>query len=335
MKSSVLPALLFATARLVLFAQAPTSFTLSTGQALSEPGPTFRIADTQLSTPMTLIAYGDQRFTDSANTRQTDPRIRQWLVNQIATERPDAVIMNGDLPLAGNVTNDYAVFQTETKIWRDLRLRVFPVLGNHEFTGDAQQDLENWWINFPEMRNRRWYSVQLGSRVYLLALDSDASLLPGSDQATWIGKQIAGMPASIDFVIVTLHHPPVADVQTHIEVDHNPRPNEIALRDYLSQVARTSHAGFLVTAGHIHNYERNVVNGVTYLVSGGGGAPPYFVERAPEDLYKSILFPNYNYIKLTLEKDRLHAVMDRIANPEAVTLTVEVKDTFDIQAKPR
>jgi acid phosphatase type 7 len=335
MKSSVLLALLFATARLVLFAQAPTSLTLSTGQVLSEPGPTFRIADTQLSTPMKLIAYGDQRFTDPANTRQTDPRIRQWLVNQIATERPDAVIMNGDLPLAGNVKNDYAVFQTETKIWRDLRLRVFPVLGNHEFAGDAQQDLENWWTNFPEMRNRRWYSVQLGSRVYLLALDSDASLLPGSDQATWIGKQIAGMPSSVDFVIVTLHHPPVADVQTHIEVDHNPRPNEIALRDYLSQVARTSHASFLVTAGHIHNYERNVVNGVAYLVSGGGGAPPYFVERAPEDLYKSILFPNYNYIKLTLEKDRLHAVMDRIANPEAVTLTVEVKDTFDIQAKPR
>jgi hypothetical protein len=335
MKSSILPALLFAIARVALFAQAPTSFTLSTGQVLSEPGPTFRISDTQLSTPMTLIAYGDQRFTDPANTRQTDPRIRQWLVNQIATERPDAVIMNGDLPLAGNVTNDYAVFQTETKIWRDLRLRVFPVLGNHEFTGDAQQDLEHWWTNFPEMRNRRWYSAQLGSRLYLLALDSDASLLPGSDQATWIGKQIAGMSSSIDFVIVTLHHPPVADLQTHIEVDHNPRPNEIALRDYLSQVAPTSHASFLVTAGHIHNYERNVVNGVTYLVSGGGGAPPYFVERAPEDLYKSILFPNYNYIKLTLEKDRLHAVMDRIANPEAVTLTIEVKDTFDIQAKPR
>jgi len=36
---------------------------------------------------------------------------------------------------------------------------------------------------------------------------------------------------------------------------------------------------FLVSAGHIHNYERSVVDGVTYLVSGGGGAPAYFVER--------------------------------------------------------
>ena len=158
---------------------------------------------------------------------------------------------------------------------------------------------------------------------------------PGSDQARWIEKQIDGLPSSIDFVIVTMHHPPVADVQTHIEVDHNPRPNEIALRDYLSQAARTSHASFLVSAGHIHNYERNVVDGVTYLVSGGGGAPPYFVERTPEDLYKSILFPNYHYVKLTLEKDRLHGAMYRVENPEAETLNVELKDSFDLQVKPR
>ena len=175
----------------------------------------------------------------------------------------------------------------------------------------------------------------VGARVYLLALDSDTSLLPGSEQAQWIEKQIEGLPASVDFVIVSLHHPPVADVQTHIEVDHNPRPNEIALRDYLSKVARTSHAVFLVSAGHIHNYERNVVEGVTYLVAGGGGAPPYFVERTPEDLYQSILFPNYHYVKLTLEKDRLHGAMYRVANPEAEKLTVELKDSFDVVAKRR
>ncbi len=256
-------------------------------------------------------------------------------MNQIAKEHPAAVIMNGDVPLAGNVANDYAVFQAETKPWRDLHMRVFATLGNHEFVGDPRQDLENWWNAFPELRNRRWYSAQLGSRIYVLALDSSASLLPGSDQARWIEKQIDGLPSSIDFVIVTLHHPPVADVQKHIEVDHNPRPNEIALRDYLSQAARTSHATFLVSAGHIHNYERTVVEGVTYLVSGGGGAPPYFVERTNEDLYQSILFPNYHYVKLTVEKDRLHAAMYRVVDPEAKNLTVELKDSFDLVVKPR
>ncbi len=335
MKISIPFPLLFAFAAAALWAQPPTAATLPTNGLLSEPGPTFRIGDNELPNPLTLIAYGDQRFTDPANTRQTNPRIRQWLVNQIAGERPAAVIMNGDVPLAGSAANDYAVFQAETKAWRDLHLRVFSTLGNHEFIGDPRQDLENWWRAFPEMRNRRWYSAQLGSRIYVLALDSDTSLLPGSDQARWVEKQIAGLPPSIDFVIVTLHHPPVADVQKLIEVDHNPRPNEIALRDYLSQAARTSHATFLVSAGHIHNYERALVDGVTYLVAGGGGAPPYFVERTQEDLYKSILFPNYHYVKFTLEKDRLHGAMYRVADPEAESLTVQLKDSFDLIAKPR
>jgi len=318
MRNSIRLAIVFTVAVVALWAQ-----------------PTFLVEDKELRSPLTLIAYGDQRFTDPANTRRTNPRIRLWLVKQIAKEHPDAVIMNGDVPLAGNVVNDYAVFQAETKVWRDLHLHVYPALGNHEFVGEARQDLENWWNTFPELRGRRWYSAQLGSRVYLLALDSDTSLVPGSEQARWIEKQIEVLPASVDFVMVSLHHPPVADVQTHIEVDHNPRPNEMALRDYLSKAAKTSHAVFLVSAGHIHNYERNVVEGVTYLVSGGGGAPPYFVERTPEDLYQSILFPNYHYVKFTVEKDRLHAAMYRVANPEAEKLTVELKDSFDVMAKPR
>ena len=326
MKLSILFAFLAAAAVGALLAQGPP---------LSEPGPTFRIPDNQLPTRLTLITYGDQRFTDPANTEKTNPRIRQWLVKRIAEEHPAAVIMNGDVPLAGDVANDYTVFQAETKIWRDLHLQVFPALGNHEFKGEEKKDLENWWNAFPELRNRRWYSAQFGSRVYLLLLDSDTSLLPGSEQASWIQKQIDALPASIDFVIVSLHHPPVADIQLHIEVDHNPRPNEIALRDYLSKAARTSHASFLVSAGHTHNYERNMVEGVTYLVSGGGGAPPYFVERTPQDLYKSILFPNYHYVKLTVEKDRLHGAMYRVVDPESQTLTVQLKDTFDVAMKAR
>lgn len=313
----------------------PNAAQLPTNTLLSTPGPTFRIADAELPTPLTLINYGDQRFTDPSNTRQTNPRIRQWLVGQIAREHPAAVIMNGDVPLGGDTVNDYTVFHSETQPWRELKLRVYPTLGNHEFRGDARVDLENWWNAFPEMRNRRWYSVALGSRIYVLALDSDASLLPGSDQARWIDQQIADLPPAVDFLIITLHHPPVADVQQHIEVDHNPRPNEIALKDDLSKIAARTHARILVSAGHIHNYERAVFDDVTYLVSGGGGAPPYFVERTPQDLYQSVLFPNYHYVKLTLQKDRLHAEMYRVIDPEARQLGVEVKDSFDLVAKTR
>lgn len=314
--------------------QHPDPASLPTSNLLSEPGPTFRIGDDQLGSPPTFITYGDTRFTDPANTTATDPKVRQWLVNRIAEEHPDAVILNGDVPLAGNVKNDYLLFKAETQPWRDGHLRIFPALGNHEFHGDPRECLENWWQAFPELRNRRWYSVQLGSRVYVIALDSDASLLPESDQARWLRQQVSSLPTSIDFVILCLHHPPVADVQTHFEVNHNPRPNEIALREYLTIVAQHVHTQFIVSAGHIHNYERQIKDGVLYLVSGGGGAKPYFVERTPDDFYKSILFPNYHYVKFTLEKHRLHGVMVRVSDPEASTPVYAIKDSFDVVVKP-
>jgi acid phosphatase type 7 len=313
---------------------AQTAATIPTDKLLSEPGPTFRIADSALPSPLTLIAYGDQRFTDPANEKATNPRVRRWLVEQIAKEKPGAIVLNGDVPLAGDVKNDYVVFHQETEPWRSAQLNVFPALGNHEFHGDPYHSLENWWNAFPKLRNRRWYSAQLGARVYILSLDSDTSLLPGSDQARWLDRQIKDLPSSVDLVMITMHHPPVADVQTHLEVDHNPRPNEIALRDYLSATAKTSHTRFVISAGHIHNYERHVVENVVYFVSGGGGAKPYFVERTPDDLYQSVLFPNFHYIKLTLEKDNVHGAMYRVADPEAQSLSVECKDKFEIALQP-
>ncbi|HVP00887.1 MAG TPA: metallophosphoesterase [Bryobacteraceae bacterium] len=336
MSKHLLPAILtVASAMAQTPAPRPSAMNLPTDQLISEPGPAFRIADSELGSPATIIAYGDTRFTDPSNVRSTNPKVRRWLVEKIASEKPAAILINGDLPLSGGTANDYVVYQTETQIWRDNHVHVFQTLGNHEFGGgNPQQALENWWSAFPEMRNRRWYAAQVGSRVYTMAIDSDAPLTFGSDQDRWIRQQLGALPSTVDFLLIAIHHPPVADIQTHIEVDHNPRPNEIALRDLLSEMAPKMHARILVSAGHIHNYERNTVNDVVYLVSGGGGAPPYFVERTKDDQYKSIMFPNYHYVKLTLLADRLHAEMVKLIDPEADQPVWQVKDTFDLLVKP-
>jgi hypothetical protein len=133
--------------------------------------------------------------------------------------------------------------------------------------------------------------------------------------------------------MISLHHPPIADIQTRLHVDHNPRPNEIALRDFLSQTAPTLHAAIVVIAGHIHNYERAQLDGVTYLVSGGGGAEPYEVERTKQDLYQDPGFPNFHYVRFELGGDQLKATMFRLADPNAKTLVWQEKDHFVIRKK--
>ena len=54
----------------------------------------------------------------------------------------------------------------------------------------------------------------------------------------------------------------------------------------LEEKQKQLHARLIVFSGHVHNYERHEHNGVTYFVTGGGGARPYIIPRAPDDLYK-------------------------------------------------
>src|SRR5262249_24526484 len=142
--------------------------------------------------------------------------------------------------------------------------------------------------------------------------------------------ELLALPKAVQFVLIALHHPPVADIQTRLRVDHNPRPNEIALQDYLREVARVSRARFLVVAGHIHNYERFFQDDVVYLVSGGGGAVPYEVERTQPDLYQAADFPNYHYVKLTIEDGQLNGQMYRLDDPSSEAPMFTLKDTFQM-----
>jgi acid phosphatase type 7 len=301
---------------------------------LSQPGATFTVKDSDLGSSPSLIVYGDMRFTHPEDVVDANPAARRALVAEIAAGHPDALLLTGDVPFRGRDLYDYREFAAETEAWRSEHLRVYPALGNHEMAGTGFQDpLRNWWNAFPELKDRRWYSVALGSRIWILALDSTSELTPGSPERKWLEDQIAHLPSTIDFVFLVLHHPPVADIQTKLHVDHNPRPNEISLRDYLSSVAPRSHAQFIVAAGHIHNYERFSVDGVTYLVSGGGGARPYEVDRTPPDQYQSRVFPVFHYIVFRLEGSALNATMYRLSMPIGREPECKAADSFSIDAK--
>jgi acid phosphatase type 7 len=302
---------------------------------LSAGAATFSIAEADLQKPLVLIAYGDMRFTDPSETHASNPGARQALVAKVAAEQPAAVFINGDLPWHG-AASDYNVYRAETRAWREQHLRIYPALGNHEFAECAEPDcLEHWWSTFPELSGRRWYSVALGDRVLGVVLDSDSSLMPGSEQRAWLQKEFAALAASVRFVLIVLHHPPLADIQTVKLADHNPRPNEQALADYLGAIAAHTRARFVVSAGHIHNYERLERDGVVYLVSGGGGAAPYEIDRTPADLYQGTDFPNFHYVRFELRAQTLTAEMIRLGQSAAPRADPwEIRDRFELSLPP-
>jgi acid phosphatase type 7 len=305
---------------------------------LREPliaAPILSVPDASLPEPLVLIAYGDMRFTQSFETAASSPSVRQALVARIAEENPAAIFINGDLPWHG-VAGDYAVYRNETLAWRDRHLRIFPALGNHEFAGCPEPAcLDLWWSAFPELRGRRWYSIGIGRKVVGIALDSDASLLPGSEQRSWLEAEVSALDPAVRLVLIVMHHPPVADIQPVKLVDHNPRSNEQALAAYLGKAAAHSQAQFVLSAGHIHNYERFARDGVVYLVSGGGGATPYDVDRTALDLYQNTDFPNYHYVRFELRGHTLIGQMIRLDDYAAPKPgRWRISDRFEITLRP-
>ena len=297
--------------------------------------PTFSVPQNGLPDPLVLIAYGDMRFTSGSETEASSPDARRALVARIAAENPAAVFINGDVPWHG-VDADYEVYRSETRRWRAQHLRIYPALGNHEFSACQESIcLERWWDTFAQLRGRRWYSVAIGDKLVGIALDSDASLLPGSDQRSWFEDQVASLDPKVRVVLIVMHHPPVADVQTSRLTDHNPRPNEQSLAAYLRTAAAGTAARFVVSAGHIHNYERFEQDGVVYLVSGGGGAFPYEVQRTASDLYQNADFPNYHYVRFTLREQSLSGEMIRLGDYAAAhPKTWQTLDRFEINLRP-
>jgi acid phosphatase type 7 len=313
---------------------------LSAGCAHRAPAPvvpaTFRV-EAAAREPLRLVVYGDMRFTDASERAASVPAARQALIAQIAAENPAAVLLTGDVPWHGGTAGDYEVYRDETAAWRARQLPVYPALGNHEFAQCAQADcLEHWWDAFPALRGRRWYSVAIAPRLVAIALDSVASLEAGGPQRAWLDAELARLPRTVDFVLFFLHHPPVADLQSGARADHNPRPNERALAAYLGEAAARARARFVVCAGHIHNYERHEQDGIVYLVSGGGGAHPAEVARDAADRYQGPGFPNFHYLRFTLEGDVLRGEMLRLEDFDAATPGRWLRrDSFELRAAAR
>ena len=316
------PLLLFALPASIAPAKSPSSATRPT---LIFP----RFAPYQ---PLHLVVYGDTRFTNPTVTGVTNPRIRQWLAEQIGRQHPQAILLTGDTPFHGGDPADWEEFQRETESWRKAGALQLPATGNHEVLGGTM-GIPNYLKNFSDIEGHLYYSALLGS-VELISLDYTEPSGPTSPQGRWFVAQLDHIPKQVEFLIILYHVPWMADRQSQMLVGL-PTKDALGLRQMLEERLGRIRARVIVFNGHIHNYERFERRGVEYVVTGGGGAVPYPVLfRGEGDLYLDTGFPVYHYLVVDVADHQLHAVMWKVKNPDAASLEVEPKDEFNIDANP-
>lgn len=258
-----------------------------------------------------FIVYGDTRFTNPADTEAANPAVRQALVKAIAETHPAFICFGGDIAYGGNKAADWKIYDSETAVWREQHIPVYPALGNHDLHGDESVALANYFLRFPEIQNNRYYSVDAGS-LRLIVLDTSLDEVNGP-QGEWIQQQLDHLDRKVAFVAFLMHHPPYTSSSDAKKFGggHSARPSEQAFARMLEERQAHAHAQFVVFAGHVHNYERHQHGGVTYFVTGGGGAHAYPIERGANDPFQSTEI-NYHYLEVQMSSAGMQVIMHRL-----------------------
>jgi Icc-related predicted phosphoesterase len=281
--------------------------------------------------PFHFDAYGDIRFNDR-DAHASDPVRRKAIVDAIAHQgpKPDFVTISGDLVLDGSNSSDWAVYDRETAPMRDSGIKIYPALGNHDVRGGPAA-LANYFEHFPELDNHRWYTLSYGNCFFIM-MDSNSDDEPGSTQGNWIATQLEHIPPGVDFIFVMTHHPEYTDSSdSALGGGHSARPMEQSLAHMLESKQATMKAKIIAIGGHVHNYERFEHGGVTYIVSGGGGATPYLFPRSAAAQYKE-LGPTYHYISFTVDHGKLSAKMHKL-EMDGEKPKWDVADKFEIKTE--
>jgi Icc-related predicted phosphoesterase len=284
----------------------------------------------KVSVPFRFVAYGDTRFHDPKDTEAANPPVRVALVQAIAEANPAFVCFTGDIVYNGDDVNDWKTWDTETRIWRDKGIPVYPALGNHDLHGDEKIALGNYFRRFPDLKNSRYYSVRAANTLTLV-LDSALDEASGP-QGQWLAAKLDTIPADVDFVFLMFHHPPYTSSSDEKKYGggHSARPHEQALARILEEHQAHARARFVVFSGHVHNYERHEHGGVTYFVSGGGAAHAYPIERAPDDPFQSKEV-NYHYLLVEVDHQQVKVTMNRLdlgsgkavwTHPDSIKITL-------------
>lgn len=284
----------------------------------------------QVSTPFHFVAYGDSRFHDPKDTEAANPPVRRELVQAIAQTHPAFICLTGDIVYNGYDKDDWRVWDSETEVWREKKIPVYPALGNHDLHGDQKIALANYFERFPDLKNSVYYSVRAANTL-ILVLDSSIDETSGA-QGEWLAQKLDHIPGDVDFVFLVFHHPPYTSSSDAkmFGGGHSARAPEQKLARMLEARQQNLRARIIVFSGHVHNYERHEHGGVTYFVSGGAGAHAYPIERAKDDPFQSKAI-NYHYLQVEVDRGRLKITMHRLemthgtaawTEPDSVTISV-------------
>ncbi|MBU1240595.1 metallophosphoesterase [Myxococcota bacterium] len=249
-----------------------------TGQVETAPGN---------DAPFSFLVFGDNRNGHQAH---------RDVIKSMTVQPASFFINTGDLTKDGAEKTNYIRFlRIEAPLM--VRIPLYPVVGNHE-NAAVGSGLTNFRKYFALPRNgpdpEFTYSFTWGNSRFIF-LDTNKPLV-GSAQAKWFREQLrsTAFDNKIRHIFVFVHQSP------YTSGPHGPHQglHEAGMVDDMRRFGVD-----MIFAAHDHIYERGRVDGLTYIVTGGGGAPTYFIRTHKP--YSIIAEATYHYCRLFIDGDTM------------------------------
>lgn len=203
-------------------------------------------------------------FTALGDTR-TQPDSHLLVINRMVELEPHFTLHTGDLVADGLDESLWSIYFATicSSAVCAQRIPFYYAVGNHENESPLYYDYFYLPHNNPDSIES-YYSFDYGNS-HFVSLDTGIPYGPSSPQYRWLRNDLS-RAYDKTYIFVFMHdHPYCAG-------GHN---SDLILREALSPVFELFKVDF-VLSGHSHFYQRNgPVNGVTYVITAGGGAPLY------------------------------------------------------------
>jgi len=203
-----------------------------------------------------FLVYGDTR---------SFPDRHKLVIDKMLESEPSAafVVNTGDLVESPTIGRFRSFFDTIGGL--ALSCPYLSVIGNHERGYSRYYE----FLPLPSgggKKNEQWWSFDYGN-VHFLGLDSN--VLSGANAVARMQEQLEWAKADLascnsEFKVVFFHHPIYSSTWN--------RGVDEGLRSLWEPIFIENEVD-IVFNGHMHCYEHFYVNGIHYVVTGGGGAP--------------------------------------------------------------
>jgi Icc-related predicted phosphoesterase len=261
-----------------------------------------------------FILVGDTQKTSIWEFwREKNMNVRNSVLKKISEENPAFVLHLGDLVYQGDSHCHWQDFNKYAEEIYQKSIPILPILGNHDYYGNKRRALKNYFLHFPGLNKKKYYSCRF-QYMGLILLNSNFDKMNNVDlnkQINWYKKELDQFQkdSTIKIILVAFHHPPY----TNSKIVND----DLEVQKYFIDSVKDLNKVKLFFSGHCHSYEHFKDNYRHFIVSGGGGGSRHSLHTEKDRPVKSDINQidqncDFNFCKIILLEEGIQVNVFRM-----------------------